>query len=114
MRRQEDDGVITECVKASRGQVEARFLARWAQHMDVGGTVVQTTSRYPWKYDDEIRNAFQEAYVDWVAACIEPPSQHYATQALLVLPKLFVFPEYTDLKVRDAATECQKICTVTC
>lgn len=110
--RPADDGDITECVIASRGQVEARFLARWAQYMDADGMVPQPNSHH-WRNDyGGMHDAFQEAYFDWVAAFIETPSQRHTTQALFVLPKLFDFLDYEVLKVHNAAKECQKICSL--
>lgn len=110
--RPADDGDITDCVIASRGQVEARLLARWSQYMDSNGTVPQPYPHPRTSYNEEMRNAFREAYVDWTAACIGPPSQRHATQALLVLSELFNFPQYTDLKVQTAATECRENCSL--
>lgn len=108
VHRQEDHGDITECVIASRGQVEARFLALWARYMDCDGTMPRSDRLIPKPYK-EMCETFRAAYVDSVADRVVPPSQRHARQALLMLSNVFDFPEYKDFQIRDIAAECQKI-----
>lgn len=72
-----DDSQITECIKCSRGEIEARILDLEADIMD--GRELPRQS-----FDLEVISLFRQAYIESVIACLIFPMQRHKTQALLL------------------------------